>query len=48
MTTHAVSIPVNLTGDRIQEFEKAKEILLSLGPNPPMDRDGRHEDSGRG
>ena len=31
MTTHAVSIPVNLTGDRIQEFERAKRILLSLG-----------------
>ena len=31
MTTHAVSIPVNLTGERIPEFERAKRILLSLG-----------------
>ena len=31
MTTHAVSIPVNLTGERIGEFEEAKAILLSLG-----------------
>ena len=23
-------------------------ILLDLSPNPPMDRDGRREDSGRG
>ena len=23
-------------------------LALRLGPNPPMDRDGRREDSGRG
>ena len=31
MANVAVSLQVNLTGDRIDEFERARAILLSLG-----------------
>ena len=37
-----------LSLSRIEQVKRGWYVCLDLNPNPPMDRDGRREDSGRG